>query len=479
MKNHFMLFLFTEFLENHLSVMYLADVMSPNPNYNATTKKGSANRVDISMLYEYFLSRHLPAEMNQALSSYLINWRFAIDLSDESSLMYTTSNVLSNIHYRPKAPDILIGPQIRQTGNLKGYVLLNNILHINHGLRHLWKAEHTMIVQPVDRYRMDVLLRLFKDLGWNYFSVYWSPSMIHQLQFFTDLEAERKVCISSHIQVPKEEGSCQLLDSLKMKRRKHVILLLFTTPSDSRRLLSCMKELDIDPHSFTLVFFHNHNSEPTVYQGFEKWVDGSLGIRSKNLIQWEHNRTAFEENVFKRLHPKTNPNKVLRAYWESRNNCFGNSGLFERSDFERDCTFGDGETLEPVEGWNHSYHITESVSQLPFIYVCLSRMMERLWEEKCFPHFYNDKDFNNCTRSYIGADFNELLLKAVARATKNTFSCNALKHEFAFDVINSQLVENVTGVNGKLVDFIEPVPVYEWWYEADKDSKYLYTLKVL
>lgn len=456
--------------------MYLADVISPNPNYNATLKKGPANRVDISMLYEYFLAKYLPAEMSNALWNFLLNWNFALDFNDETSLMYTTSNVLTNIHYRPKAPDILIGPQVRQTNNLKGYVLLNNILHINHGLRPLWKTQHTMIVQPVDRYRMDVLLRLFKNLGWNYFSVLWSPSMIHQRQFFTDLEAERKVCISSHIEVPKEEGSCQLLESLKVER-KHVILLLFTTPSDSRRVLSCMKELDIDPDSFTLVFFHNHNSEPTVYQGYEKWVDGSLSIRVRNLDNWKHNRTAFEENVFKRLHPKTNSNKVLMAYWESRNNCFGNSGLFERSDFERNCTFDGKETLEPVEGWGNSYHVTEAVSQLPFTYVCLSRMMGALWGSQCFPHFYDADDINKCTRSYIGDDFNKLLLEAVANETKNTFSCNALKHGFAFDVINSRLVENVPGVNGKLVDFIKPVPVYEWWYEVDRSSKYPYTLQ--
>lgn len=451
--------------------MYLAHVTSPNPNYNATLKKGPVNRVDISMLYEYFLTSYLPTEMNRYLYKLAINWKFALN---ETSLMYTTSNVLTNLHYRDKAPDILLGPQVRQSNNLRGYVLLNNILHINHGFHPMLKTEHTMIVQPFDRYRMDVLLRLFKSLGWNYFSVIWSQSMVSQRQFFTGLEKEKRVCISSRIDLSQEEESCQRFESLKVERRKHVILLLFTTLRDSRRVLNCMKELNINPDIITLVFFHNHNSEPTVYQGYEKWVDGSLSIRAKILHNWEHDRTQFEENTFKRLDPNNNRNKVLVAYWESRNNCFGNSGFFKRSDFERDCTFGGTETLEPVEGWNNTYPLTEAVSQLPFTYYCLARLMEQFWTDQCEPQF--NYDIDKCTRSYIGADFNKLFMKVVAHVTKNTFSCNALKSEFAFDVINSKLVENVPGVNGELVNYIQPVPVYEWYYDADTSSKYLSTL---
>ena len=448
--------------------------MTPNPSYNSTLKNSSPTRLDISMLYEYYLARFLPREVNSLYKRWLLNWNFAFD---DDSLMYHKRNLLTFFNYheiKREIPDILIGPSAGLPKNaLSGYNLLNNILHVNHGVQPMWKSKHVLHVQPVDRYRMDVLLRMLKDLDWNFFTVLWSENMINQRNFFTDLSTERKVCISLNIQMPiYEKEICGIFKRIGQGDNFARQLLLFTTTYDSRRILNCMRKLNIDPGRFQLIFFYNHNTDPSVYHGYERWLDGSLSIRTFSKSSFGLNTAAFEENIFKELNPKNNSNKVLLAYWESRNNCYGKSGIFQQSYFKRNCTFGGNETLEPVVGWENSNYITESISMLPFTYYCLTFFLEEFWDSKCFHLFGTDLGEKNCTRSYIGSNFKELFLEAVKIKTKNTFSCNALLKSFAFEVINSRL-ENVKGVNGELVDTIKSVPVYEWVYHKPTNiSKY-------
>ena len=488
------------YMDNHLVTYYLTEIRSPNPYCNSSLEEKCApHRVDITSLYEHYMVKQLNHNLNAMGEEGfgLLNWKMNLDkkknIANRLDHVYVMLNELDT--QTGVFPDVIIGPHsqpIVLEKILKGYRRMNNVLSINPGSHFMDSTTRNgmLSVQPFDRYRMKLLLAMFTWYDWNFFTVFWSVSMGQQKIHFDQLSTKKKVCISSFIQISNLNALCQELKQYDSSRKYTPrLLMLFTTAADSRKLLYCMRKMNIKPGRYTLIFFYNHNTDPSVYHGYEQWIDGSFGIRAKGpKVPSFFNHQTFMRDTFKKLNPKNKPNdKVLLAYWESRNNCFGKSGFFKRSMFERECTFSGNETLEPPVGWERSNYISEAVSYLPFTFLCISEVFTWFWDLRC-EQLYDGDNYEgveeSCTRSFMGFDtYKRDLLAYTEKELNNTGDCSILFEKMekdffvVFEVVNPDVEFGGSGVNGELTNVVNPELLYRWIYHVYPNSKlFLFSL---
>ena len=248
----------------------------------------------------------------------------------------------------------------------------------------------------------------------------------------------------------KYDTLCDIIYSLSLKERNK-ILVLITYAEDSRRVLECMRRHGLYDR-FQLVFFNNHNVDPVVTYQNERLLDGAISFRA--YVHYLEQFYAVEkviENLKGRdreVVEAVKKSKAKLAYWESRNRCYAASGFNKRHLFDRECTFGANETLEPKRGWEK--HVSE---KMPFFFIMMYRMV-RLLETFFDKHCEYDPDLENwsidCNRSRISEGGNHDIWKRKFIATMmesvgDSLNFNDLTDQTTFFVDNTRYdAENQT-----------------------------------
>eukprot|EP00111_Clytia_hemisphaerica_P008684 TCONS_00025388-protein len=305
---------------------------------------------------------------------------------------------------------------------------------------------------PSDLYRLEALTSFLKHLKWNFITLITSVDMeAISKRFLSDKEGD--FCFGGVNFI--DRSNCDMIQALG-EMEEVSVMVLFTVVEDSRYVLDCMRELGYKDR-FQLVFFYSHNTDYNVVHGNEELVDGTFSLRVFPELFDDFFPEADPDfyAAFRNLKLNGTNDYYLIAYWELRNECYGGSGFFKPSLFNRKCTFQEPETLQPVESWDAAYNmVTESASMLRLMFRCIYALLEAFLNDYC-------DGKTPCTRSTIGPDFKRLFAQKIRDILGEDMTCNQYRKFFGYIVSNPIKVES-RSMYGDVIHVLHPQVVYYW-----------------
>lgn len=295
--------------------------------------------------------------------------------------------------------DIFLGPE--SSDSIQGIIGINRFLNVSvfsYGATASMfdvTAKNASLVRflPSDAYRTAMLIKLVNYFNWRFLSVLCSEGVNQNeaRKFITKIGKQGKsVQVQSTYVISPIFSICEMVTNLNNKRPNR-ILVFFTSSSDTRRVLQCMKEQNLY-NRFTLVFFYANNNDPDVWEGNEKILDGAIGLE-----QAPFEISANFEKHFESLNPMTSPNNtLLKSYWEQAFNCDVHHLNGENpNNHHGNCSFDQSLTR------NRDLYLSASSSHIRRVFRVLSDLIQSSLDKYCPDYSIN----NVCDAEVDDVDF--------------------------------------------------------------------------
>ncbi|XP_066924695.1 metabotropic glutamate receptor 3-like [Clytia hemisphaerica] len=244
--------------------------------------------------------------------------------------------------------------------------------------------ERMLRTVPSDRFRVDAVLALIKDLRWNFVSVVSSYGYNGEREalHLTSKISSVGACLAAQIDLaksPTNEDYQKTIDNLRLDSRLKVVVL-FTSGKDTRNFMAMLKKLNL-ANRFNLICAYGCTNYINVIEGNELVAEGALSLDVKLP-----DTSKFTE-YFLNKKPTANSLEPFNIYWERLFDCSLNQTNMRK--YLKMCTMK--ESLKLGSGYyintpvhtviNAVFHFARVVHSFSLVYC----HVDRNWVNKTMP----------------------------------------------------------------------------------------------
>lgn len=266
-------------------------------------------------------------------SCFYSNVLFSIG-STETSVTDQLERITETFH----APVISLSPTSERREARKEFEIQQNIPTT---------FEYSYQVKTSNWYRYTAFRDLIVRLQWNFITLVFSRTYINlQQDLLGILKSTTNVCVKGTLllseiidELHPESKDLELKDKIVAisEDSRMRVLILQTSPVDSRRILKILKELGLEGRFFLI--FTTTPMDIDIARGYETVAEGSI-----SFVEKEEENTEFRD-YFLRLNPTIEKSFHFHQYWEQVFQCNLNSEvlernkkLFPRGNYSRNCS---------------------------------------------------------------------------------------------------------------------------------------------
>lgn len=366
------LFVFVGLQKKRVRLIYITDVFIPDDDGGERMRKGALSSIEYVKYWVDYVNRKR-VDKHKGFLFELVEVRNRTEYLNE----YMLNKVSNQIHIEKEPIDIFLGPD--SSNIIESIIGVNQLLQIPvlscgaTASKFDYTAKKYSIVRflPSDAYRTEMLIKLINTYGWNYLAVLTSEgtNTNEAYKFVSKIQGQkRRVMVNLVYGIVKKSDICSMVKNLTKLSNK--VLIFFTNPTDTRRVLKCMRDQKLYDR-FTMVFFYASNNDRDVSEGNEKLLDGSIGLgHTKNPVS-----NTFQQSWFLPLNPKTSPdNMLLKLYWENTFNCSANH---VENPNVNNCLFNESLSIA------RDLYISRASSHIPSAFSAMSEILQGAIKPYC------------------------------------------------------------------------------------------------